>query len=105
MEIRFYCDGPTAPPRPGAVHGGVGVYLHGQAEVEAGFDVPDTNIDLATVPDGTHAVWVNDQPGYILALWRSSQGPLRLRGLVVKDTDAEGLSWAQAKRQAGAMFL
>ena len=103
MELHFFCKGSSAPTEEGHVPGGVGVYLHGQAEDECRFDIPDTNIDLNQVPNGVHAVSLNGNPGYTLFLWRSS-APL-LRGLVVKDTDGEGLDFAREKFAAQPHFL
>ena len=103
MDIRFFCKGQSVPTAEGHVPGGVGVYLHGQAEDECRFDIPDTNMDLQQVPNGVHAVHLNDNPGYTLFLWRSS-APL-LRGLVVKDSDAAGLDFARERFAAQPHFL
>lgn len=106
MDLRFYCDGLDAGPRPDVVHGGVGVYLHGLAEDESGFDIPDTNVSLDTVADGVHPVQLNDQPGYTLFLWRAPETDFpRLRGLVVKDVDAEGMEFARKRFETKPIFL
>lgn len=102
LAVGFHCLGQGAPTAPGHVPGGVGVYLHGQAENEAGFDIPDSTVDLSTVPDGLHEATVNGHSGYTLYLWRSTA---MLRGLVVKEGDAEGHAHAQARFEARSPCL
>lgn len=103
MELHFSCNGQSLPTPEGMVSGGVGVYLHGQAEADCGFDIPDSNIDLNTLSNGIHPAHLNGEPGYTLFLWRSSAP--RLRGLVVKDTDTEAVSFARERYRAQPHLL
>ena len=94
MEIGFYCQGQQSKTPLAWFPGGEGVFLHGQAETECGFDIPDSSVDLALCEDGEHPVKLNGQTGYVLFLWRNPQG---LRGLVCKNGDTKAIEDARAK--------
>lgn len=105
MDIEFFCAGQNAPLEPGRVSGGVGVYLHGQAEGECGFDIPDSNIDLEVLENGVYPVKLNGQSGYTLFFWRAPNDTRMPRGLVVKDTDAKGVAFARQRHAQAPAFL
>lgn len=105
MDIQFSCQGSNAPTHPGWVPGGVGVYLHGRAEEEAGFDIPDSNVDLNVFENGVYPVRVNGNPGYTLFFWRATNGTRMPRGLVVKDTDTQGVAFARHQHAQAPAFL
>ena len=99
QQIEFFGMPPGSfhPTPPGRFEGGVGVYLHGEAEDAVGFDIPCTNVDLFDVELGVHPVLLDGQEGYTLFLWKNPIMPTLLRGLVVKDSDAEGYAHAKAR--------
>lgn len=102
MEIGFHCEGMNSLTPRGWVDGGVGVFLHGQAEGEAGFDIPASSVNLATLADGEHPAALNGNSGYTLFLWRN---PQMLRGLVAKNSDVKALEHARSRFKARSVGL
>ena len=105
MDIAFFCAGPSAQPPEGTFPGGVGVYLHGDAEGEVGYDIPDSSVDLDALDEGVYPVQLNGEPGYTLYLWRARTRGQMLRGLVAKDSDAEGSAFAREQFEAKPSHL
>ena len=90
---------------PGQFEGGVGVYLHGEAEDEVGFDIPNSNVDLFEIEQGIHPVLLDGKPGYTLFLWSHPNLTSLLRGFVVKNSDAQGYAHAQEGYKNRPQFL
>lgn len=70
---------------------GLGVYLHGLLEDEAGYDIPWASSDFLNIPDGVYPATFNGQEGATLFLTRRSYElpHIQLRGLVVWNHDPE----------------
>jgi hypothetical protein len=97
MDIGFYCEGQDSETPKGWTPGGIGVFLHGQAETEAGFDIPDSSVNLFLCKDGEHPVKFNGKTGYTLFLWRHAEVTSLLRGLVCKNSDDWAMNDARDK--------
>lgn len=67
------------------------VYLHGEAEDEAGFDIPYADVVYRELKDGIYPATFNGKEGYTLYFWISQVDVNYTipRGLVVKNTDIE----------------
>lgn len=67
------------------------VYLHGEAEDEAGFDIPYADVVYRELEDGVYPATFNGKEGYTLYFWMNrtdtSINYTIPRGLVVKNTD------------------
>lgn len=97
MDIGFYCEGQSSKTPLAWFPGGVGVFLHGQAETEAGFDIPDSSVNLLLCEEGEHPAVVNGQSGYTLFLWRHAEVTGLCRGLVCKNSDDWAMKDARDK--------
>ena len=75
----------------GYTSGGMGVYLHGTLEKEAGYDIAWMSNDFMSVPDGVYPATYNGKEGATLFLSRRSfsEDHIQLRGLVVWNNDPE----------------
>lgn len=104
MNIEFFCSGINHRAQDGHFEGGVGVYLHGRAEAQAGFDIPSSNVDLSTLENGVYDTKLNEKCGYTLFMWRTKSGGM-LRGLVVENEDENSVEYAKNLYNKQPIFI
>ena len=86
--------------------GGFGVYLHGELEDKAHYDIAYSSIDLHELDDGVYPATHKSEDQCTLYLWSHTEyGPKRLRGLVVLNDDIDGIKHAQMKYEQKSTFL
>lgn len=104
MIVEFFCDGTDHRAAEGHFDGGVGVYLHGKAEDEAGFDIPSSNINLRNLDNGVYEALLNGRGVYTLFMWRASNTGM-LRGLVVDNTEKQAVAYARELYNRQPIFI
>lgn len=77
----------------------VGIYLHGELENIAGFDLTYSSIDPKTIEEGIHQVTYNNSIEATLFLWkvRVKGFESKCNGLIVKNDDKENIHDANYK--------
>lgn len=86
--------------------GGFGVYLHGELEDQAHYDIAYSSVDLRELDDGIYPATHKSEDQCTLYLWSHTEyGPKRLRGLVVLNDDIEGIKHAKMKYAEKSTFL
>ena len=104
--IDFVVDNHPNPIPEGYIHGGMGVYLHGNIDQLAKYDICASSIDLKDLPDGIYPVTYDYEISCTLFFWSfDDRGHKRIRGFVVSNDDHLWMADAQSKFDNKVKYL